>query len=240
MRRPFVLATALAAELAVGTLVIAPAASAQEAAPGPGAVETGRAETPPSSDAPAPDPAEPTDPVPVPVRTGRSETSAPTIEPDAPDADSTTPSDAASGPVRTGRLDATTTDAPTRPAAAPPRSPRASGDTPSDPNPTTGRRRGTTPAASASNDAPASPAPAPTASPALAPPTTHVVVPGDHLWAIAAQRVAASSGRAVADLMARDVVTYWVQVCMTNRPHLRSGNPSRIYPGEVVELPPID
>ncbi len=59
------------------------------------------------------------------------------------------------------------------------------------------------------------------------------VVPGDNLWRI--------SRRHLADLGDEGpVAPYWRQVVDTNRPHLRSGDPDLIYPGEVIRLPPPD
>jgi hypothetical protein len=68
-------------------------------------------------------------------------------------------------------------------------------------------------------------------APSPAPPTgaTHTVTPGEHLWSIAAARLAGAS----------DVAPYWLRLVELNRHRLRSGNPNLVYPGEVVELPPI-
>jgi hypothetical protein len=81
--------------------------------------------------------------------------------------------------------------------------------------------------------APADPPPAPAAG------TTHTVTGGEHLWSIAATRVASASGRASADLSPADIAPYWLRVVELNRQRLRSGNPNLVYPGEVVELPPL-
>jgi len=60
-----------------------------------------------------------------------------------------------------------------------------------------------------------------------------VVVPGDHLWKISAHHL----GEGAAD----DVISpYWLRVIDVNTPNLRSGDPDLIYPGEIVELPPIE
>ena len=101
-----------------------------------------------------------------------------------------------------------------------------------------------TPEASPAPSAPAAPAgPAAPAAPTTPPPattgTTHEVAPGDHLWSIAAERVAATTGRAIPDLTAADIAPYWSRVVELNRPRLRSGDPNLVYPGEVVELPPL-
>jgi hypothetical protein len=74
--------------------------------------------------------------------------------------------------------------------------------------------------------APTSPPPPPAASPpASAPGGTHRISPGEHLWSIAASRAA-------------DVAPYWRRLVALNRPHLRSGDPNLVYPGETIELPP--
>lgn len=57
-----------------------------------------------------------------------------------------------------------------------------------------------------------------------------VVEAGDHLWKISARHL----GPGVAD---REVAPYWKEVITVNTPHLRSGDPDLIYPGEVVRLP---
>ena len=69
-------------------------------------------------------------------------------------------------------------------------------------------------------------------------PARHTIAPGEHLWGIAAQRLGELTGRDPASIPAEDVAPYWTRVCMTNAPHLRSGNVSLVYPGEVIELPP--
>jgi hypothetical protein len=70
------------------------------------------------------------------------------------------------------------------------------------------------------------PPPPPTAPPpAPAPRGTHRISPGEHLWSIAATYAA-------------DVAPYWRRLVALNRPHLRSGDPNLVYPGETIELPP--
>ncbi|HEY4398673.1 MAG TPA: hypothetical protein VGO28_13470 [Acidimicrobiia bacterium] len=84
---------------------------------------------------------------------------------------------------------------------------------------------------------------APVAPPSPSAPTagtTHTVIRGEHLWSIAAARVAGANGRQSGDDLApSDVAPYWMRVVALNRPRLRSGNPDLVYPGEVVELPPL-
>lgn len=58
---------------------------------------------------------------------------------------------------------------------------------------------------------------------------TVVVRRGDHLWKISARHLAAGV----------PVAPYWRQVVEVNTPRLRSGDPDLIYPGELVELPPV-
>jgi hypothetical protein len=82
-------------------------------------------------------------------------------------------------------------------------------------------------------------APPPTVSPpAPTAETTQTVASGEHLWSIAARRVATATGKSPADLTAADVAPYWLRVVEVNRPRLRSGNPNLMFPGEVVQLPP--
>jgi hypothetical protein len=81
--------------------------------------------------------------------------------------------------------------------------------------------------------APAAPPPATAAG------TTHTVTGGEHLWSIAAAQVATATGKPPADLSPADVAPYWLRVVDLNRHRLRSGNPNLVYPGEVVELPPL-
>ncbi len=69
--------------------------------------------------------------------------------------------------------------------------------------------------------------------------TAHTVVAGDNLWDLAAARIAEASGRTADQLTNADVVVYWVRMCEANRPRLRSGDPSLIFPGEVIDLPPV-
>jgi uncharacterized membrane protein YgcG len=69
--------------------------------------------------------------------------------------------------------------------------------------------------------------------------TSHRVVRGDNLWAIARDRLAEVSGRRAAELSDREIAAYWATVVEANRGRLRSRDPDLIYPGEVVELPPV-
>jgi nucleoid-associated protein YgaU len=67
-------------------------------------------------------------------------------------------------------------------------------------------------------------------------PNRHVVQRGDNLWLIARHTLAAHSRDAPSnDAMAR----YWHTLIDANRSTLRSGDPSLIYPGEIVALPPV-
>jgi hypothetical protein len=81
--------------------------------------------------------------------------------------------------------------------------------------------------------APAAPPPAPAAG------ATHTVTGGEHLWSIATARVAGATGKPPVDLSPADIAPYWLRVVELNRHRLRSGNPNLVYPGEVVELPPL-
>jgi hypothetical protein len=81
-------------------------------------------------------------------------------------------------------------------------------------------------------DAPLAPVPPPAPAPPAPPPSapvpvaTHRIAPGEHLWSIAASHAA-------------DVAPYWRSLVELNRPHLRSGDPDLVYPGETIELPPL-
>jgi hypothetical protein len=62
------------------------------------------------------------------------------------------------------------------------------------------------------------------------------VRPGDNLWVIArAELIRTSRAHPRDDAIAR----YWRLVIDANRATLRSGNPSVIFPGELVTLPPV-
>jgi LysM repeat protein len=84
---------------------------------------------------------------------------------------------------------------------------------------------------------PGSGSPAP--SVASSPSDLHVVVAGDNLWSIAEETLGASTGEPLNQLGDARIAAYWTAVVRVNRPHLRSGNPSLIYPGESVSLPPV-
>lgn len=84
------------------------------------------------------------------------------------------------------------------------------------------------------------PVPPPAAAPSSrehSPPRTHVVVPGDNLWRIAAAEVARVDGTERAADAA--VLPYWRALVDANRATLRSGDPAVIVPGEVITLPPL-
>jgi len=66
--------------------------------------------------------------------------------------------------------------------------------------------------------------------------TRHVVQHGESLWTIARQTVATADHRAVGS---DQIAPYWRRVVAANRNTLRSGNPSLIFAGEIVALPPI-
>jgi hypothetical protein len=62
-----------------------------------------------------------------------------------------------------------------------------------------------------------------------------IVRPGDNLWLIASAALAEAPGPPPEP---HDVARYWRAVIAANRATLRSGNPSLIFPGEIVTLPP--
>jgi hypothetical protein len=75
---------------------------------------------------------------------------------------------------------------------------------------------------------PPPPAPAPPLPPSA---SRHVVAPGDNLWLIARTTLGGEPAES-------EVVRYWSKLIDVNRASLRSGDPSLIYPGEIVVLPP--
>ena len=66
-------------------------------------------------------------------------------------------------------------------------------------------------------------------------PPSVVVEPGDHLWKISEDHLAAVLGRTAED---GEVDPYWRSVIEANRDRLLSGDPDLIFPGETVALPP--
>jgi LysM domain len=93
--------------------------------------------------------------------------------------------------------------------------------------------------ATAAPAAPALPPPSPPApaTPAPAAARRHVVAPGDNLWRIASAEVARVTGRTRPADSA--IVPYWRALIEANRATLRSGDPSLIFPGEIVTLPDL-
>ena len=88
--------------------------------------------------------------------------------------------------------------------------------------------------------APEAPRSVPAPTTAIVPPPQvpqHTIVrAGDSLWLIARASLTHSTGRRPGDT---EVAHYWRAVIAANRPTLRSGDPSLIYPGEIVVLPPV-
>ena len=85
---------------------------------------------------------------------------------------------------------------------------------------------------------PTPPTPRSTPLPKLAPvrSRTHVVEPGENLWSIARGALAPAGSHQPNDAQ---LIAYWHAVIASNRASLRSGNPSLIFPGEIVTLPPF-
>jgi nucleoid-associated protein YgaU len=75
---------------------------------------------------------------------------------------------------------------------------------------------------------PSTPSPPPPAPPAE---RNHVINLGEHLWSIAAAHLG--------EVTAAEVAPYWRQLVEHNLARLRSRDPDLVYPGEVVELPPV-
>ena len=67
---------------------------------------------------------------------------------------------------------------------------------------------------------------------------TYVVRAGDNLWRIARAEMARAGGGVLPD--DEGVARYWRRLVAANQATLRSGNPSLIFPGELVTLPRID
>ncbi len=80
-------------------------------------------------------------------------------------------------------------------------------------------------------------APVPAQPVAVAVSTRHVVRAGESLWSIASDEVTRAGPGADRDQ--RVVGAYWQRLVAANRATLRSGDPSLIYPGEVVTRPAI-
>jgi hypothetical protein len=63
-----------------------------------------------------------------------------------------------------------------------------------------------------------------------------VVEVGDNLWILSRGYLTTVFGRRPSN---REVAPYWRRVMARNQPNLISGNPDLIYPGEVIEMPPV-
>jgi hypothetical protein len=105
----------------------------------------------------------------------------------------------------------------------------------------TGRAHDAPPPATTSPTTPPPVLPPTPATPPPASPTrsSHVITPGEHLWSIAADHVAASTGLPISELTPADIAPYWRRVVELNHSRLRSGNANLVNPGETVELPPL-
>ena len=58
---------------------------------------------------------------------------------------------------------------------------------------------------------------------------------GDNLWTMCRRHLTGVLGRRPTN---EEIAPYWRMVIAANQPHLISGNPDLIYPGEVIALPP--
>ena len=65
------------------------------------------------------------------------------------------------------------------------------------------------------------------------------MVEGDNLWVISRNRLAQVLQRPASQLSDHEIAAYWMRVIAANQGHLRSGDPDLIFPGEVIQLPPI-
>jgi hypothetical protein len=83
--------------------------------------------------------------------------------------------------------------------------------------------------------APVVAAPAPRVSTPASSSARVVVRPGDNLWLIARTSLTRVSARRPTD---SEVMRHWLVVIAANRSTLRSGDPSLIFPGEIVTVPP--
>jgi hypothetical protein len=111
------------------------------------------------------------------------------------------------------------------------RAPPTSTTSPSRPNIASAPAPTSAPSPSPRPVAPSAPVPVPV-PPAAA--RTYVVRAGDNLWLIAKAEVVRRGGGAATE---GRVAQYWQHVVAANRTTLRSGDPSLIFPGEVVALP---
>lgn len=139
------------------------------------------------------------------------------------------------------------------PAPAQPYRPRPAGENISPPPPVYAPRPAGRPPATRSyppqpSGDPAVPMPTPSETrsptPTVAGPVsdraTYIIQPGDHLWSVAAHRVADHTGSSAEDLTARDIGRYWLRLVELNQPRLRSGNPNIVHAGETILLPTWD
>jgi nucleoid-associated protein YgaU len=65
------------------------------------------------------------------------------------------------------------------------------------------------------------------------------VVEGDNLWVISRNRLAQVTRRPASELSDHEIAAYWLRVVAANQDDLRSRDPDLIFPGEVIQLPPI-
>jgi nucleoid-associated protein YgaU len=77
---------------------------------------------------------------------------------------------------------------------------------------------------------------APVAAPVVEQPPEVVVERGDHLWGLAAERLALVAGRPPSD---PEIARYWRLVIDQNLARLRSGDPDLVFPGEIIEFPEV-
>ena len=117
------------------------------------------------------------------------------------------------------------------------RAPEVPAPTPTFTTATTSTSTTTPPTAAPTRPAATAPSPAPVAPVAAPPARARVIVrSGDNLWLVARAALTRASTRQPSDT---EVARYWRLVIAANRATLRSGDPSLIFPGEIVTLPPV-
>jgi hypothetical protein len=69
-------------------------------------------------------------------------------------------------------------------------------------------------------------------------PIDRSVQEGDNLWVMSRKRLAEVKGLDASDLSDHEIAAYWLRVIAAN-PHLPSGDPDLIFPGDIIHLPRV-